>query len=57
VLEARFQDKPLQGGQVLATEAPAYFTNNRNDRQQNKSPMLSGNTVTTVKSDATRILW
>jgi hypothetical protein len=57
VLEARFQDKPLQGGQVLATEAPAYFTNNRNDRQQNKSPMLSGNTVATVKSDATRILW
>lgn len=56
VLEARFPDKPLQGGQVLATEAPEYFAKNNRATHQ-KSPLMSGNTITTVKSDDTRVLW
>lgn len=44
VLDPRFQDKPLGGGQILADEAPASFTDEYlKRREDNKSPLLSGN--------------
>ncbi|CAF3444059.1 unnamed protein product [Fusarium graminearum] len=44
VLDPRFQDRPLGGGPVLASEAPAGFNSEYLKRREaNKSPMLSGN--------------
>ncbi|KAF5630690.1 exo-alpha-sialidase neuraminidase [Fusarium tjaetaba] len=44
VLDPRFQDRPLGGGIVLATEVPAGFSDDYLKRREaNKSPMLSGN--------------
>ncbi|RFN43591.1 hypothetical protein FIE12Z_12172 [Fusarium flagelliforme] len=44
VLDPRFQDRPLGGGQVIASEAPAGFSDEYLKRRDaNKSPMLSGN--------------
>ncbi|KAM0203316.1 hypothetical protein ACHAQI_010480 [Fusarium lateritium] len=44
ILDPRFQDKPLGGGTVLASEAPAGFSHEYLKRRDaNKSPMLSGN--------------
>ncbi|KAH7188538.1 uncharacterized protein B0J16DRAFT_96074 [Fusarium flagelliforme] len=44
VLDPRFQDKPLVGGQVLSHEIPAGFNDEYLKRREaNISPMLSGN--------------
>jgi hypothetical protein len=44
VLDPRFQDKPLGGGQVLSHEIPAGFNDEYLKRREaNVSPMLSGN--------------
>ncbi|KAF4452898.1 hypothetical protein F53441_4324 [Fusarium austroafricanum] len=44
VLDPRFQDKPLGGGQVLSHEIPAGFSDEYLKRREaNVSPMLSGN--------------
>ncbi|KAJ4010318.1 hypothetical protein NW752_004992 [Fusarium irregulare] len=44
VLDPRFQDKPLGGGQVLSYEIPAGFNDEYLKRREaNISPMLSGN--------------
>ncbi|WZH45024.1 hypothetical protein QYS62_006065 [Fusarium acuminatum] len=44
VLDSRFQDKPLGGGTILASEVPAGFSDEYLKRRDaNKSPMLSGN--------------
>ncbi|CEI39307.1 unnamed protein product [Fusarium venenatum] len=44
VLDPRFQDRPLGGGPVIASEAPAGFNSEYLKRREaNKSPMLSGN--------------
>ena len=44
VLDPRFQDKPLGGGQILAQEIPAGFSDEYLKRREaNNSPMLSGN--------------
>ncbi|KAF4469873.1 exo-alpha-sialidase neuraminidase [Fusarium albosuccineum] len=44
VLDPRFQDRPLGGGPVLATEAPSGFSDEYlRRREANKSPLLSGN--------------
>ncbi|KAF5021651.1 hypothetical protein F66182_6309 [Fusarium sp. NRRL 66182] len=44
VLDPRFQDKPLAGGQILAQEVPVGFSDEYLKRREaNASPMLSGN--------------
>lgn len=44
VLDPRFQDKPLGGGQILSHEIPAGFNDEYLKRREaNISPMLSGN--------------
>ncbi|KAH6978641.1 hypothetical protein EDB82DRAFT_232865 [Fusarium venenatum] len=44
VLDPRFQDKPLGGGQILSHEIPAGFNDDYLKRREaNISPMLSGN--------------
>ncbi|KAF4965877.1 hypothetical protein FSARC_6347 [Fusarium sarcochroum] len=44
VLDPRFQDRPLGGGPVMASDAPAGFNEEYLKRREaNKSPMLSGN--------------
>ncbi|KAL4726130.1 hypothetical protein ACLX1H_006807 [Fusarium chlamydosporum] len=44
VLDPRFQDKPLGGGPVIASNVPAAFNDEYLKRREaNKSPMLSGN--------------
>jgi hypothetical protein len=40
--EGRFQDRPLQGGQVLSTEAPAAVDRHVRNAEWNEVPMKSG---------------